>query len=299
VVRIGIVGGCLLLAQERTRGQSVSVRGDDGDDAADLEAIDLLAQAPTNRASVARGAAKRPDHRRMVAAIVAIAVALIIGGSVGMRFGGRTRQPSPARAESTPNGSAGTTAETTALTTLPESTLRVLFSHGSPRGSVVVARAGAVPTAESHICGLGVPVTPNDDLTCRTGREPGLRFDFSAPGSPWYRLTVLNADLGGFPNPVALEPVSLASAIRLVHADGSTTPLNAFVRVQLAAFRSNGVARVRVHLAKGGTEEMAPVDGWAAFAEDGSDTQQPFGIRVEGLDKQGRVVATAVPFRCC
>ncbi|HEV7523394.1 MAG TPA: hypothetical protein VGP92_00415 [Acidimicrobiia bacterium] len=270
---------------------------DDSDEGDDLEAIDLLADETRDTAPAPRRlGSRRISQRTLVVTIAATVVALITGVAIGTQFGGSTRPASPPRAALTPFHSVR---ETTTPAAPPETTLRVLFTLVSPRGSVVVARAGAVPTSEAHICGLGVPVTPNDDRNCRSGRSAGVRFDFSAPGAPWYRLTVLDADFANGSNGVVLAPISLGSEIRLVHADGSSTPLNGFVPLQLAAFHSNGVARVRVHLARGGAQEMVPVDGWTAFAEVGTDTQQPFGIRVEGLDAHGRVVATAFPFRCC
>ncbi len=114
-----------------------------------------------------------------------------------------------------------------------------------------------------------------------------------------YRLTVV---AGGFPVGAsdALRPVAIASLIRLVRPDGSSVPDDtAARRPEIAAFRTTGIAAVRVALPAGGPDQMAPVDGWSAFAARTTVGAELFGMKVDGLDEAGRVIATSLPYRCC
>jgi len=186
-------------------------------------------------------------------------------------------------------------------TTVPGSAddgLRVVFTHTSPDGATVTGRSGNVSIAEAHGCEGTAPVRVSAGPNCVPGTAPGLRFDFSAAGAPVYRLTVLDAD---FPVDAAnrLRPVGIASLIRLVRADRSTIPDDGTRRVEIAAFHSSGVANVRVSLAGGRSDAMAPVDGWSAFAARITNGGEPFGLTVDGLDGNGLVVATSLPYRCC
>lgn len=177
---------------------------------------------------------------------------------------------------------------------------RYLFSNTSADGGVVIARSGDVLVSEAHGCPGARADTSARQSRCKSHR-PGVTFDFSAPGLPWYRLVALIADYqDARADSASVRPVSIATAYRTIQRDGSSTTANPDrVHISLVAFRTKGVAKVRVRLSSGRRVLLRPVRGWAAVAHRGTTSAVPFRVRIEGLDSSGRVVAKAVAFRCC
>jgi hypothetical protein len=165
-----------------------------------------------------------------------------------------------------------------------------LFATRATDGAVVVAQTVKGP-ASNHSCRVA-----------EAGRCPVVTFDFSAPGLRWYRLVVSPSSypLSGS-RKAEVIPVSIPTLYRVTHRDDSSTLVNPDkVPVDAIAFRTQGVAKVRVRLASGRTVQMRPVDGWAAFARRNSGSHTAFRARwAEGLGADGNVVARAVAFRCC
>lgn len=165
-----------------------------------------------------------------------------------------------------------------------------LFATRSTDGAVVVARTVEAP-ASNRRC-----------KRAQAERCPVVTFDFSAPGLRWYRLIVSPSSYPlSASRRAEVIPVSIPSLYRLTHRDDSSTSVNPDkVPVDAIAFRTRGVAKVRVRLASGRAVQMRPVDGWAAFAHRNSGSHTAFRARwVEGLDADGNVVARTVAFRCC
>ncbi len=263
------------------------VRVDEDASSGDLEAIPLvednLPDAKVPSRSVRHGRVRRSVLMGVSAAfVIGLGGGVVLGRSTGPDHSGQTaeRTPDPAVATVTSSPIRGTTP-------------RVLFTHVSPTGAVVIARKGPVSPAEAYGCIGATPTRPFfDDPVCRTARAEGLQFDFSASGTSWYRLTVLESRLDNGPN--GLQPVAIDTAIRLVRPDGSTTPTGRELAFHVAAFHSTAaIAAVRVTLQDGRTDEMAPIEGWSAFAGEGTS---PFRFAVEGIDARGRL-ATRSPVR--
>jgi hypothetical protein len=248
----------------------------------DLEAI-LLSDETSRGADESQDPSVRARSRRWWPLAVLAAFSAGVASGVALSWG---ETPDPTGPVASP--SIGPTAPTV---TAPHRArvLRVLFTHVTPRGGVVVARRGSVASAEAYGClGVGPDPPPVDDPSCRDGVVDGIQFDFSVSGGPWYRLTVLDTRVGRDRGGV-LQPVVLERAVRAVRADGTTGPPAASPPIRLAAFRSvDPVAIVRVQLNEGGMDEMRAVGGWSAFAAQGDS---PFAFVVEGIDDDGRLVA--------
>lgn len=70
----------------------------------------------------------------------------------------------------------------------------------------------------------------------------GIQFDFSASGTWWYRLTVLNSELGNDRGSV-LQPVAIDSLVREIRTDGSTVAWGGNLGFHIAAFHSRRQSR--------------------------------------------------------
>jgi hypothetical protein len=272
----GVAGAC-------ASGHPVGV--DEDASSGDLEAIPLvddgLPDEEVPSRTVRHGRVRRSVLLGLAAAfIIGLGGGVVLGRSAGTDHSGQV-------AERTPDPPAVTATSSP----IRGSALRVLFSHVSPTGAVVVARKGPVSTAEAYGCPGATPTRPFfDDPECRNASANGLQFDFSASGTSWYRLSVLNSHLDNGPN-LDLQAVAIDTAVRLVRPDGTTTPTVGELAFHVAAFHSAArIAAVRVTLHDGRTDEMAPVEGWSAFAGEGTN---PFRFAVEGIDTQGRLVTRA------
>ena len=224
-------------------------------------------------------------------------VLLLLGAGIGfvMLFDRSSRPARRVGARTTPITLTTTSAHPTDTQRVPFPTknLRPLFTRVPSDGIVIVARAGLVSTAEANGCPVVPVASDSGSSQCKNTTASGVQFDFSAPGQPWYRLTVLASDVLNSPR---LEPLALGSLVRLVHADGSTTDVAGTSGLHIAVLHGFGLANVRVHLSDRGQDTMTPVAGWVAFA---ADSHVAFGASVEGLNESGRVVETAFPLRCC
>ena len=261
---------------------------DDVPSSGDLEAIALVDDGSADAAPASpparRARARRDGVRRSVllatfaALLVGLGAGVVIGRSSGGDDSGRAAEPStdPSTVTATSSSRRG-------------GALPVLFTHVSPTGAVVVARQGRVATAEAYRCPGAAPARPLvDDPACARPVADGVQFDFSASGTSWYRLTVLDSELGN-DQASGFQPVAIESAVRLVRADRTTAALGGDPGIHIAAFHSSApIAIVRVALTDGRTDAMTPVDGWSAFAETGAS---PFRFAVEGLDASGRRIA--------
>jgi hypothetical protein len=178
----------------------------------------------------------------------------------------------------------------------------VLFTRTVPTGIVFVARAGMVPVAET----LGCPVVPvpahrPPSPDCPRSRAHGVQFDYTVARHT-YRITVLDRARRRATAP-ALEPVATLAMTREVFANGASVPWSgARLPAEMAVLHATGLAKVRVNptrTTQRGFDEMAPIDGWAVFVNRAATADSTFDLRVEGVDAAGRVVTTALPWRCC
>jgi hypothetical protein len=264
----------------------------DDDSAGDLEVISLVpgALAGSTRPKRSVGGGRT---RRWV--LVGVSAAFLVGLGAGVVLGRRTGSPRSGDAASTPTRPTNATAISPPI---QEGALRVLFTHISSTGGVVVARKGQVSTAEARGCSVAVPVrTPVDDPACQNTVADGVQFDFSALGKSWLRLTVLNSDVGTDHESDLQPALTIHSVVRHIGADGSTTPRDGNSSVQITVFHSKApVATVRVRLIDGGADEMSPIKGWTAFVAEGTS---PFGFAVEGIGAHGQLVARTQRQSCC
>jgi hypothetical protein len=181
--------------------------------------------------------------------------------------------------------------------------LQDLFSHTSPDGITVVARAGLVPVAAAEGAAgcpaIPVPTTRPANPYCAIGKAPGVQFEFSTGGHT-FRATVLNRDI-----PPAtgsdLEPMITLADIREVLPNGETVFQSDGPSPYLVVLHATKIATVRVDPTRttaAGLDEMTPIDGWAAFAAPASSVT-PFDNPTQGLNSTGTVIKTALPWRCC
>jgi hypothetical protein len=275
------------------------VRVHEGDAAADLEAVPPLGDSHEGTP----GDIPDRSHGRRKWALIGVcaALALVISFSTGVALGRRGREPRRPVAQdaaTTTSGPTRTTAESSTTLSPPRrSTLHTLFNHVSPTGIAVTARAGFVSTAEARGCPVAATQPFAELPGCPSAYVEGVQFDFTAPGQPSYRLTVLTSDSGS--SSELVQPVAIESAIRVIRADGSTTEAEN-PRLVIAAFRvAASVSMVRVTLSDGTPETMTPIDGWAAVAAVSTGAQFPFRASVDGLDDRGRVVSTTQVQKCC
>jgi hypothetical protein len=178
--------------------------------------------------------------------------------------------------------------------------LRTLFTRRTATGIVIVAHAGLVPVAAASECPrVPVPSTQPANADCATGKLPGVEFDFSTGGHT-FRATVLDRDIPPATGP-DLEPMITLAEIREVLPDGESVLQPSGPSPYLVILHATKIAEVRIdptRTSADGLDEMTPVDGWVAFAAS-STSQDPFDTSVEGLDPAGRVIKTALPWRCC
>lgn len=229
-------------------------------------------------------------RRRGPLIVVVIIVSVAVGGLAGWRLHPDQRPARPPTS-APPRGSAATAS--------PARDLRLFFAHTSSDGALVIARGGMVSTAAAAQC-PNVPVPSGGQTsTCTNSIAPGVEFDFTAPGEPWYRLTLL-ADTSKVRR--ALDPQSFAGATERVDNAGATS-LDDNPRVQLAVLRVGpAITRVRIALTDGRTDEAAPVDGWVAFPVRQRGATPQFVMSetaVQGFDASGRLIASSFPLRCC
>jgi hypothetical protein len=198
---------------------------------------------------------------------------------------------------------AASTSSPTSTTGSGASGLQTLFTRTTSTGIVIVARAGLVPIAAADGA-AGCPVIPDPttqagNSECAAGELPGVEFDFSTGGHT-FRATVLDRDIPPATGP-DLEPMITLADIREILPNGesvfTTVPPPALV-----VLHATQIADVRVDPARTtatGLDEMAPVDGWVAFAAPAQTATAPFDNPVQGLDSAGNVVKATIPWRCC
>jgi hypothetical protein len=271
------------------------VRADD--DADDLEAISPLDHEANRPARVPSRLGRRRKTARTGVCAIGI---LVVGLSAGLVLG--RRESGPKRSVATPVAILGPTHPMTTTTVEPPSTtlpkrgaLRTLFTHVSATGAIVIARTGLVSLAAAQECPVTATAPFSDLPGCSRLLADGVQFDSTAPGRPWYRLTVVASH---YDNPRLLQPAAGGPILQL-RADGSTTVTDS-PQLLLAVFRVRApVMAVRVTLTNGTPELLVPVNGWAAVVADMPGGRFPFRVGVDGLGARGQVVATSQVLRCC
>ena len=273
---------------ERGVGRILGPVTDDADRSADvdLETIDLgLTPTPQRRG---RRQFRRP--RRPWLAVLAAVVLLAGVGTAIVVAAAPSHRARPAN-QATPSAP---TSKAAVPAPIPPVRVRTLFARTAPNGTTVTARIGLVRVAEAQVCSLvPVPAPPPPEPGCSSGNRtaPGVEFDYTVRART-FRVTVLSRDGSG---DTPLVPMNTVSTIREI-LPGGVSVLAHLPPVDLAVLHTFGLAQVRVDRVNGGRDAMRPVGGWVAFA---SAPENIVAYPVQGLDANGKVVATAPIFRCC
>jgi len=156
-----------------------------------------------------------------------------------------------------------------------------------------------VSTASANHC-QRVPVPAGHETQdCNNGVAPGVQFDFSAPGRPWYRETLLSSQIT---KGAVISPESVAGATERIEGDGVTVLVDRPL-VWIATFHvSRAVARVGLTLDHGRHDSAAPAAGWVAFAASQDGPGPPFPMLQTGAkayDARGHLIGESFPLRCC
>jgi hypothetical protein len=233
----------------------------------------------------ADGHARLARTRRFVA-VAAVACVIVGAATFGALRRDHTASPAPETHRIVPSTNDG---------------LRVLFKRTTPEGIVIVARAGLVPTAEAAECPIvPIPRAQPVDRYCTNAKASGVEFQYTTSGHT-YRATVLDRDIPTAVGP-SLVPMITNALVREVQPNGVTVESSGRPSPYLVVLHATDLADVRIdphRSATTGLDEMAPVDGWVAFAAHDTWTGIPFDNTVEGLNGVGHVTTTALPWRCC
>jgi hypothetical protein len=233
-----------------------------------LDAIDAPAPGP------------RHAHRGLVIAVAVIGVVVLVGATLvvtSQRQNGVGVRTGPATTSAVPDRT------------------RILYTHRSPDGSVIIARVGVVTIPATVTCttqGVTPPGCGQGPGHTQTG--PGIAFDYVIDGRHYHSI-VLDSDARLVPSPS--DRTTTWSMVPLFGSSDTIPPTGQ----NLIILHTTGqVAEVRLTSSgPGGAspkgDQMAPVDGWVTFPIHNFIRLE----RPEALDSQGHALGTSLPFPCC
>jgi hypothetical protein len=207
-----------------------------------------------------RAIVARAGRRRLRLGAAGMAVALAAGGAIGFAVSNHGSSPAPSATATAPAGSTGPSGSTAAA---PDSGSKVApgASSSGMAGGAMILEPGLANNLTRLFNRTAGGVTVRGFITAVA--LPRIALPSCQLGGPAFQAEVSTANMvglvfGGFPTTPTPTAVSSVSAQIVGSAEGDPTAV-----VTVATGRA--VAKVRMDFAGGGSDQMAPVKGWAAL----------------------------------